>query len=173
VHNLSDAVLIDGNLCNISEPSDFNAEEDVDSSSKSMENEVAVDIGPDSDADTLNALSNLLATAKINGMSDDGGAKLDALLVDFRDIWSLRLGNDPPADAPPMEIRMKPDVRPFITKVRRYALTSRIYVGPSGQDGGTGNYLLQPKFCLGVCPTYRIQAKGGKFSLHLGLQARK
>jgi hypothetical protein len=32
VHNLSNAFLIDGNLCNISEPSDFYAEEDVDSS---------------------------------------------------------------------------------------------------------------------------------------------
>jgi hypothetical protein len=125
VHNLSDAFLIAGNLCNISEPSDFNEEEDVDSSSKSMENEFALDIGPDSDADTLNALSNLLAIAKINGMSDDGVATLDALLVDFRDIWRLRLENDPPADVPNMEIRMKPDVRPFIKKVRRYAPTHR------------------------------------------------
>jgi hypothetical protein len=39
VLNLSESFLIDGNLCNISEPSDFNAEEEVDSSSKSMENE--------------------------------------------------------------------------------------------------------------------------------------
>jgi hypothetical protein len=61
-------------------------------------------------------------------MSDDGVAKLDALLVDFRDIWRVRLGNDPPADVPPMEIRMKPDVRPFITKVRRYAPTHREFM---------------------------------------------
>jgi hypothetical protein len=156
VHNLSDAFLIDGNLCNISDLSDFNAEEDVDSSSKPMENEFALDIGPDSDADTLNPLSNLLATAKINGISDDGVAKLDALLVDFRDIWRLRLGNYTPADVPPMEIRMKPDVRPFFTKVRHYAPTHRAFMSASGQDGGPGNYLSQPKFCLGVFPTYRI-----------------
>jgi hypothetical protein len=61
-------------------------------------------------------------------MSDDGVAKLDALLVDFRDIWRLRLGNDPPADVPPMETQMKPDARALIAKVRRYAPTHRAFM---------------------------------------------
>jgi hypothetical protein len=93
-----------------------------------MENDFALDIGPYNDAHILTALSDLLATVKTNGMSDDGVAKLDALLEEFRDIWRLWLRNDPPAGVPPMEILMKPDVRPFITKVRRYAPTLRAFM---------------------------------------------
>jgi hypothetical protein len=167
VHNLSDAFLIDGNLCNISEPSDFNAEEDVDSSSKSMENEFALDIGPDSDADTLNALSNLLATAKINGMSDDGVAKLDALLVDFRDIWRLRLGNDPPADVPPMEIRMKPDVS--LLSRRRVVMRPLIahLCRPKWPRWRNRELFIATKVLLGRLPQISYPSQGGKFSLHL------
>jgi hypothetical protein len=83
---------------------------------------------PNNDADTLTALSDLLATSKSSGMSDDGLAKLDALLVEFHDIWHLQLGDYPPADEPPMEIRMKPDVRPFMTKVCRYVPTHRAFM---------------------------------------------
>jgi hypothetical protein len=67
-------------------PSDFSTEDDVDCNSKLMENDFALDIGPDNEADKLTALSDLLATAKANGMSDDGVAKLEALLVEFSDI---------------------------------------------------------------------------------------
>jgi hypothetical protein len=70
----------------------------------------------------------LLATAKTNGKSDDGVANLDALLVEFRDILRLWLGNDPPDYVPPIEIRMKPDVRPFYHQARRYALTHRAFM---------------------------------------------
>jgi hypothetical protein len=128
LHNLSDVFLFDVNLCNISDPSDFSTEDDVDYNSKLMENDFAVDIGPGNDADTLTALSDLLDTAKTNGISDDGVVKLDAPLVEFRDIWRLRLGNDPPADVPPIEIQMKPDVGPLIAKVRRYAPTHRAFI---------------------------------------------
>jgi hypothetical protein len=69
-----------------------------------------------------------------------------------------------------MEIRMKPDVRPFIAKVRRYVPTHRAFMSAQVAKMEEQGIIYRNK---GVCPTYRIQAKGGKFSLHVGLQVRK
>jgi hypothetical protein len=44
VKSLSDVFLVDGNLCNNSDPSDFSKEDDVDFNYKLIENDFALDI---------------------------------------------------------------------------------------------------------------------------------
>lgn len=49
---------------------------------------------------------------------------LEKLRVAFHvfDIWRLMLGNDPPAKVEPLEIRLKPDARPYKCKACIYSL---------------------------------------------------
>ena len=42
-------------------------------------------------------------------------------MINFRDVFRLRLGSDKPANFPPMEIKSKPDAEPGMVKPRRYA----------------------------------------------------
>jgi hypothetical protein len=106
-------------------------------------------------------------------MSDDRVAKLDALVVDFRDSWRLRLGNDPPADGPPVEIRMKPDVRPFITKVRRYPPTHRAFMSAQVAKMEEEGIIYRNQVLLGRLPHISYPRQWREVFASIGLQARK
>lgn len=54
----------------------------------------------------------MLDHAKANGISSLGNVKTRALLTEFRDVFRVRLGNDAPADIPPLDLKLKPGAAP-------------------------------------------------------------
>lgn len=54
-------------------------------------------MGTDSESEMRDAFERMLSEARENGMSVDGLTKARDLLAHFRDIFRIRLGDDPPA----------------------------------------------------------------------------
>ena len=57
----------------------------------------------------------------MEGMEEEHVQELEALLMEFVDIFRTKLGADPPAKVPPMAITLKPDAKPVRVKLRRYS----------------------------------------------------
>ena len=77
--------------------------------------------GDDDAAETQRHLRDRVREAKAQGMEDEHVRELDSLLQEFSDIFRTKLGADPPARVPPMEIKLKPDAKPVRVKLRRYS----------------------------------------------------
>jgi hypothetical protein len=70
-------------------------------------------------ADEETALEALIIQAKDNGISEPGAITLSALVHQFRDIWRIDLGNDPPSKVSPMVTKLEPGASPLCVRVRR------------------------------------------------------
>ena len=81
---------------------------------------LAAGIGKDSDEDIDKAFENIKASAKANGLSDEGLQTLSEILKDYRDVFRIKLGSDPPADVPPLAITPQENATPYRSPQRRY-----------------------------------------------------
>jgi len=90
-------------------------------------------IGVNMDSEISCALENKLQEAKENGMSPDGLKKMGNILSDFKEIFRIKLGSDPPARVEPLKIRLKPDHRPVRATQRRYAPPQRAFISSTIQ----------------------------------------
>ena len=77
--------------------------------------------GDDDAAETQRHLRDRVREAKAQGMEEEHVRELDSLLQEFSDIFRTKLGADPPARVPPMDIKLKPDAKPVRVKLRRYS----------------------------------------------------
>ena len=77
--------------------------------------------GADDSSETQKHLRDRVREAKENGMEPKHVTELAALLTEFADVFRTKLGADPPAKLPPMEIALKPDAKPARVKLRRYS----------------------------------------------------
>lgn len=92
------------------------------------EEHMYLEIGQDNEQDMKAAFDKISQSATDNGMSPDGTAKLRSVLHTFRDVFRIRLGNDPPAKVEPMRVSLKPHAQGIITKSRRYSPDQREYI---------------------------------------------
>ena len=82
---------------------------------------IAANIGNDSKESIDKAFNKMVAEAEGNGISPEGLERIKSLLVRFRGIFRIKLGNDPPASVPPLKITMTPNAKPVCSMQRRYA----------------------------------------------------
>jgi hypothetical protein len=82
-------------------------------------------IGTDSASKIQDAIERMIASAKLNGMSS---TRTRELLQDFREIFRIRLGSDPPAKIPPLKVQLKPHFAPVKDTQRRYAPAQRAFL---------------------------------------------
>lgn len=61
-------------------------------------------------------------------MSSDGVVTVEALLQEYRDIFRIKLGPDPPAKVEPLRIQMRANCKPFRSTQRRYAAPQRDFI---------------------------------------------
>ena len=61
-------------------------------------------------------------------MTTYGQACLRELLLEFEDIFRVRLGKTDPAKVEPMKVNLKPDAQPIIAKARRYKADQREFL---------------------------------------------
>ena len=101
------------------------SEEDA---SLSEDNSLFVSIGDDTPEEIDAAFRELLKEAQTEGMSDDGLKELSNILSEYRDIFRIRLGRDPPARVEPMQLNLKPDSKPINAKARRYSTPQRVFI---------------------------------------------
>ena len=68
------------------------------------------------------AINEMLKRAKAQGLNNEQYRKLREVVEDdeFKDIWRVKLGADPPAKVPPMYVRLKPGATPYKAANRRY-----------------------------------------------------
>ena len=93
--------------------------------------EMYLDIGENTDEEVREALDNRVSEARQAGLSVKGAERLRKLLETNRQIFRLKLGNDPPAKVSPMEIRLKHGSKAVRVKARSY---------PTGQRQFLNNY---------------------------------
>ena len=68
-----------------------------------------LDLVEDTEEDIQSAFQSMLDEAAQNGLSISGNTKLCAMLQEYRDVFQLRLGNEPPAEVEPIMVVPKPD----------------------------------------------------------------
>ncbi len=82
---------------------------------------VGAKIGSYTEREILNAFLEMIKKAKDHGISHRGQDELRKLLKEFRDIFKIKLGADPPANVNSMRIQLKENHRPYRSTQRRYA----------------------------------------------------
>jgi len=97
-------------------------------------------IGSVPDEDVKQAAEDMIAKAIENGFPAENEEQLRTIVYIY-DIWRVRLGPDPPAKVPPLELRVKTDATPFRCKPRQYPLHLRKFLKDSTRSssvwGGT------------------------------------
>lgn len=99
-----------------------------DEDDKLEDSGVYVDLGEDPPGIVDAALSNLVEQARASGVSDDGATRLESLLTRYKAVFRVRLGKAPPADVPPMRVRLQPGCKAVRVKARRYSPEQRRFL---------------------------------------------
>lgn len=119
-----------------------------DNASFESEENSWLDLGEDKEQEISTAFRKLVQDALLEGMSMEGAVELEELLNQYRDVFRLRLGKDPPADVEPMRMNLDPIVKPVITKPRRYSTPQRAFIAAYTEklhEFGAAAPLLVPK----------------------------
>ena len=83
------------------------------------EDDDEVPIGETNDHELLEALDDMVLRAS-KELSEIQGKALRELVLEFRDIWRVRLSADGPAKFTHLKVHLKPDAVPRRAKARRY-----------------------------------------------------
>jgi hypothetical protein len=86
------------------------------------------EIGEDANTEISEAFSLMVTKAIAEGLPEEFIAPMRSLLEEFKDIWRLRLGPDPPVSVEPMKIVLKENCKPVMCKTRRYPPNHREYM---------------------------------------------
>ena len=87
-----------------------------------------LDLGEDSELEIRQAFGKILRASSENGLSAKGQKRLSKVLNEYRDVFRLRLGCDPPAKVEPMKIVLTSGAMPVRAKTRRYTLEQRAFL---------------------------------------------
>ena len=87
-----------------------------------------LELGEDTEEEIQEAFDKLVKKASENGMKEPSCIKLRKMLRRNRDVFRIRLGNDPPAKVEPMKVKLNTAATPSITKARRYTQEQRSYM---------------------------------------------
>jgi hypothetical protein len=79
-------------------------------------------------ADEDSALEALVTQARVNGLSESNFITLNTLVLEFRDIWRIDMGNDPPAKVRAMVTNIEPGSAPVRVRVRRYTAQQAVFL---------------------------------------------
>jgi hypothetical protein len=79
------------------------------------------DVEQGSPEELADAIEGFLTSAEQAGMSRDGVHSLRQLVTEFKDVFRLKLGADPPANVKPFVIKLRDDTEPVRMSARKYA----------------------------------------------------
>lgn len=97
----------------------------ADEDTTELQEFLAARIGQDTKESIDNAFVKISEEEKYNGISDVGLTRITKLLETCRDIFRIKLGEDPTAKVQPLVITRAVNARPFCSLQLRYALRQR------------------------------------------------
>jgi hypothetical protein len=80
-----------------------------------------VDVGQGSPEELADAIEGFLTSAEQEGMSRDGVQSLRQLVIEYKDVFRLKLGADPPANVKPLVIKLRDGADTVRMSARKYA----------------------------------------------------
>ncbi|POM64770.1 Hypothetical protein PHPALM_19656 [Phytophthora palmivora] len=91
------------------------------------------DVGIDQDSEEARAREWSILEDKLNEASGLGCSavlrdELAKILFQYRDVFRIQLGRDPPVDMPPLKVTLKPNATPARCKARRYPAEHRAFM---------------------------------------------
>jgi hypothetical protein len=86
-----------------------------------------VDVGQECQEELADAIEDFLTSAGKAGMSQDGVQSLRQLVTKCKDIFSLKLCADPPANVKPLFIKLRDGADPVRMSARKYAPPQKVY----------------------------------------------
>ena len=89
---------------------------------------IGAGIGKDSEEVIDLAFEKIILDAKKNGMSKKGLERVKHMLKKYRDVFRIKLSNDPPARVDPLTITPIPNAKPYRSPQRRYAPHQRKFI---------------------------------------------
>ena len=101
---------------------------DVDDDPVGLPEGVSARIGEDAREDIDKALSDIVTEASRNGISDAGRKRLAEMLEEYRDVFRIKLGKDPPAKVEPLVITLVEGAHPYRSRQRTYGKLQRDFI---------------------------------------------
>jgi hypothetical protein len=78
-------------------------------------------VGQGSPEELADAIEGLLTSAEQTGMSRDGVQSLRQLVTEWKEVFRLKLGGDPPANEKFLVIKLRDGAEPVQMSARKYA----------------------------------------------------
>jgi hypothetical protein len=85
-------------------------------------------MGVDNEQEISVAPNTILDRAKTEGMSKAGSENAPEMLLEYREVFRIKLGNDPPAKFPPFVVKLKPGATPVKNNQQRDAPAQRAFL---------------------------------------------
>jgi hypothetical protein len=79
-----------------------------------------VDVGQGSPEELADAIEGLITSADQEGMSRDCVQSLRQLVTEYKDVFRVKLGADPPANVKPLFIKLRDGAEPVRMSARKY-----------------------------------------------------
>lgn len=89
---------------------------------------LAAGIGKDTSESITQAFDKILANAQAENISRSGLERIKAMPSEYRDVFRIKLGDDPPANVPPLVITPAKDAKPHRSPQRRCAPQQRDFI---------------------------------------------
>ena len=89
---------------------------------------LAAGIGRDSEEAISRAFQSCIGEAKTNDLSTKGLTRVRNFFKEYRDVFRIKLGPDPPADVTPLVITPVDNCKPYRSPQRRYAPQQRDFI---------------------------------------------
>ena len=89
---------------------------------------VGASFGEDNPEEITAAFEDMIKEAKANGITEAGAQQLRKMLLQYRSVFCIKLGADPPADVLPLQVHLIDKPRPYRAPQRRYAPRQRNFI---------------------------------------------
>ena len=89
---------------------------------------LAAGIGKDQPEYINKAFESIKSKAKDSGISERGLHCLENIFKEYRDVFRIKLGSDPPANVPPLKISLMENAAPYRSPQRRYGQQARDFI---------------------------------------------
>jgi len=116
-------------------------------------------IGSVPDEDVKQTVEDLIAKAIANGFPAEKEEQLRTIVYMY-DIWRVRLGPDPPAKVPPLELRLKKDATPFRCKPRQYPPHFRKFLKEFNEELVRLGWVYEITASWWACPALPVKKPG-------------
>ncbi|GMF50338.1 unnamed protein product [Phytophthora fragariaefolia] len=121
-------------------------------------------LGTAEDGEVATVLHRLVDEGIEAGFDDDRSDELRRFVIDYADVFRLRLGHDEPADVGPLKIRHEAGAQPYRSGVRRYPEAQRQFLRDYVRELESAGLVVRNNQSRWSCPALPVAKRGsGEF----------